>query len=256
MLRGGRRGRRCQSRRREPADGKGRAEPGRAEPGVTLRMSGNEKGIAPFLRHGAAAGLRAAPARPGARWPRGSARRGALRERVPPAAPAVRAGSPGNPSPGPPEPRIARRRWSVPFADKNINKIKFKSAENGKQAAGHKASPCAARRESPRCRQHLPGSGAAVPGPRRCPGEALLTARHRPLAEPPRPPGPSSASARGQAAHPPRRARPRAPVPGPAPVPVPVPPSGGRSEVPGDLPPTGRAEPWGAPVATAAPGLA
>lgn len=52
-------------------EGKGRAEPGRAEPGVTLRMSGNQKGIAPFLRHRAAAGLRAAPARPGARWPRG-----------------------------------------------------------------------------------------------------------------------------------------------------------------------------------------
>lgn len=52
-------------------EGKGRAEPGRAEPGVTLRMSGNQKGIAPFLRHRAAAGLRAAPARRGARWPRG-----------------------------------------------------------------------------------------------------------------------------------------------------------------------------------------
>lgn len=42
-LRGGRRGRRCQSRRREPADGKGRAQPSRAEPGVMLRMSGTER---------------------------------------------------------------------------------------------------------------------------------------------------------------------------------------------------------------------
>lgn len=47
------------------ADGKGRAERSRAEPGVTLRMSGTERGIAPFLRPVSSAGLRAATARTG-----------------------------------------------------------------------------------------------------------------------------------------------------------------------------------------------
>lgn len=92
-----------------------RAEPSRAEPGVTLRMSGTEKGgIAPFLQPASTAGLRAAPVRPpGRRRPRGfaartaatgggRARRGALRARVPPGASPVRGRHP------PPQPRATK----------------------------------------------------------------------------------------------------------------------------------------------------
>lgn len=112
-----------------------RAEPSRAEPGVTLRMSGTEKGgIAPFLQPASTAGLRAAPVRPpGRRRPRGfaartaatgggRARRGALRARVPPGASPVRGRHPPPPAPGHqipkapagvrafPSPKIKRRK--------------------------------------------------------------------------------------------------------------------------------------------------
>lgn len=136
-----------------------------------------------------------------------------------------------------------------------------KSGENGKQRVRRQASSCPAQRETPLRRQHLlgPCGSGAAPGSRPCPGEdeALLTARYRPLGAPRRSPGPSFASARGKATRPPRRVR---PCPGTSTSLGPRPGAGpfGRVAAPrsrGNAP-TGRAEPWGAPVATVAMGVA
>lgn len=252
MLRGGRRGRRCQSRRREPADGKGRAEPSRAEPGVTLRMSGTGRGLLPsssphpprgcgLSRLGRGASAAAGPRSPSRRSRRGPGRSGC----------AAGAGTSGrlagagwDPlSPGPPNPQSSRRRSSISFAEKN--------GENGKPPAGRQVSPCPGRRESPLRRQHLhspPGPGAAFPRPAgraapvplpaqarvRCyspPGTGPLERRGVPRTLPPHrrgarrraPPGPARPWSQSRSRS---RPRPRCQYLR----------AGGRTEVPGEMP--------------------
>lgn len=238
----------------------GREEPSRAEPSPASRCGcpAPREGIALFLQLactavlGATLGARWGPAVRGAATGGVWARQGALRAQALPAA------SLGwdPPSPGPPNFQSARQRLSISFAKK-----KKKSGENGKKRARRQASSCPAQRESPLRRQHLhgPSGPGAAPSSRPCPGEdeALLTARYRPLGAPRRSPGPSFASARGKATRPPRRVR---PGPGTSASLGPRPGAGpsGRVATPksrGNAP-TGRAEPWGAPVATVAMGVA
>lgn len=104
------------------ADGKGRAERSRAEPGVTLRMSGTERGIALFLCPVSSAGLRAATARTGLGG-RGERRVGCAAGVGTAASPAERDGTP---IPGPTTVTYERRR--VSFTTKN--KIKKRSEQN------------------------------------------------------------------------------------------------------------------------------
>lgn len=253
---GGRRGRRCQSGPREPADGKGRAEPGRAEPGVALRMSGTESGdcSSPARNHRGAAGTRS----PSRRSPRAS---GTLGCAAGAGTAGLHAGEGWHPSsPRPPKPQSTRRRLSIFFARK--------SGENGKPPARSQASLSPARRESPRRQQHLrgpPGPSAGLPRP---PGRAAPVPIPAPATvrrySPPGT-GPSERRCVPRALPPHRRgarrrARPAGPgpvsVPVPVPALVPVPPSRWLHRGPGENVPTGRAEKWGAPVATAAMGIA
>lgn len=242
----------------------GREEPSSAEPSPAscYGCPAPRGGIAPFLVPASPMGLRAVLSRTrcsataGTRSPSRHSRRGAghvglhcgSRYRRPPRRSGMRL-----PSPGPPNLQNTRRHSNISLA--------VKSGENGKPPAGRSASPLSARRESQLRRQHLhgpPGPGAVLPPPLR---RATLV----PLPAPAKvrrysPPG-TGPSERSRTLPPHRRgarqsARPAGPVPSPVPVPVPVPPSGWLHRDSGRNAPTGRAEPWGAPVATAAIGVA
>lgn len=244
----------------------GREEPSPAEPSPASRCGcpAPRAGIALFLQPATTGGTAGYPGpAAGTRSPSRRSQRasGTLGCAAGASTASLHAGEGWEPSsPRPPKPQSTRRRLSIFFARK--------SGENGKPPAGLQASLFPARRESPRRQQHLhgpPGPSAGLPRPpgRAAPVPVPAPATVRRYS----PPGTSPSERRCVPwALPPhrrgarRRARPAGPVPVSVPVPVlalvPVPPSGWLHRGPGENVPTGRAEKWGAPVATAAMGIA
>lgn len=208
----------------------GREEPSPAEPSPASRCGcpAPRRRIAPFLQPASTAGLRAAPARsPGLGGRRGPGTSGAVRAQVPPAASPERDKTP--------QPLAIKAPKHPPAFEQFPSPKKAEKTENNRRGGRRALALSGVRARSVgntctwaggRC---PPAAGEGRLGSLPCPGErqALLTTRHRPLGAPRRPPGPSSASAPGEAARPPRGTRPSpAPVPVPVPAPMPVPPGG------------------------------